>query len=225
MKFMFGLPTVSGNYDVLVLNSIINQFPYIIEGHHSVQCNVVHNTLIHNARNKIAKDAVEQECDYLFFIDSDCVLPENALKTLVNHNKDIVAGMYFQKSIPHAPVIYKENSRGTYDNFLDYPVNKLIEVDGIGMGICLIKTSVLKNIERPFDVLGATKDHPCINGEDLAFCKRAKAKGYKIFVDTSLQAKHQTVRYIDEDYYLKALRKLKEMQDGANHSSSSRTTG
>ena len=90
MKIMLGLPTISGQYDVYVIQSIINQFPFINENHITLECNVIQNTLIHNARNAMAKNAIEKKCDYLFFLDSDCVLPNDTLKKLVEH--DIVTG-------------------------------------------------------------------------------------------------------------------------------------
>lgn len=221
MKFMIGLPTITGLYDINVIKTIIDQLAFINSGHHAVTCNVVHNTLVHCARNEIAEKAAENGFDYVFFVDSDCVIPPNALERLVAHDKDIVAGMYFRKTHPYAPVVYKENAHGSYDVILDYPKDQLIEVDGIGMGVCLIKTSVFKKIEHPFDALAATDDHPAINGEDLAFCKRAKSAGVKIHVDTGIQALHQTTRYISEEYYLKTMQILKEQ----NHGNERPTTG
>jgi len=213
MKVLLGLPTISGQYDIHVIKSILNQLEYITESKSKVECCVIQNTLIHNARQAIAKAAIERECDYLLFIDSDCVIPENSLKTLIGHNKDIVSGMYFHKKPPFAPVIYKENDKGTYDVITDYPKD-LIPVDGIGMGICLIKTSVLKELGGgAFEPIPAQGITPAINGEDLAFCKRAKRAGFEIFVDTSIQAAHQTTRYIDEEYYLKAKERMKEARE------------
>ena len=80
----------------------------------------------------------------------------------------------------------------------------MVEVDGIGMGITLIKTEVFKKMNDDwFDPYPKTKKNPVINGEDLAFCKRAQKKGFKIFVDTGLQAAHQTASYVTEAHFLK----------------------
>lgn len=213
MNFMFGLPSIDGKYDIQVVRTIINQFPYITNEHHTVECNLVHNTLIHNARNAMAKNVLEKDCDYLFFIDSDMVLPNDTLKRLVEHDKDIVSGMYFHKKPPFAPVVYSKNEKGTFDVIMDYPKDQLIEVDGVGMGICLIKRGVFEKLgDKCFDVLPASDENPVINGEDFAFCYRAKRAGFKIYVDTGMQALHQTVRYIDETYFQKA-RALFEQQE------------
>jgi glycosyltransferase involved in cell wall biosynthesis len=232
MRFMFGLPTVTGWYDILVTNSILNQHAYIIEGHHQLINRLIHHTLIGNARNQIAHSAVENKCDYLFFIDSDVVIPPDALKRLVAHNKDIVSGMYFHKQAPFYPVAYMRevdamrNETGLYNGIAEYPKDTLIEVDAIGMGCCLIKTDVFKNFiadtkhtmdngeEKTYTECYAFEPLPppvgmIAMGEDMAFCKRCQDKGYKIYLDTGLQCKHQTVRYIDEEYYEKSMQRIK----------------
>lgn len=207
MKILIGLPTTDGKFDSLVIKSILNQLEFITREHHAMQSCIIRGTMIHNARNVIAETA--KDYDYLFFVDSDCVIPDGTLERLVRHNKDIVSGMYFQKAPPFYPVIYTRNARGTFDVIDDYPKDKLIEVDGIGMGVCLIKTSVFKKLcNTPFDPYRENDEAPFINAEDLSFCIRAKAAGYKVYVDTGIQAAHQTVRYIDEDYHRAALRKI-----------------
>jgi GT2 family glycosyltransferase len=223
MNFLIGLPSVNNYANINVIHSVLDQIPYITAGHHLMQCMTITNTLIHNARNQIAKAAVEKNCDYLLFVDSDCVLPLktiekdgttfqiSALQRLVEHDKDIVAGMYFQKRFPHLPVIYDMNKKGTFDIITDYPPGSLIEVGGVGMGVCLIKTSVLKKLgDDPFEPMAATPSCKAINGEDLAFCKRAKARGFKIYVDTGIQADHCTERFIDERYFRRSWDELKK---------------
>jgi GT2 family glycosyltransferase len=225
MKFLIGLPSVDNKANISVVHSIIDQLSYITLGRHEIQCMTITNTLIHNARNEIAAAAVERGDDYLFFVDSDCVLPltkitkdgieytVTALQRLVDHNKDICAGMYFQKRYPHLPVIYEMNKKGTFDIITDYPENTLMEVGGVGMGVCLIKTSVLQKLgKNPFEPFPPTPGCMAINGEDLAFCKRAKARGFKIYVDTGLQAAHCTERFITEDYYKRAWADVKNEQ-------------
>lgn len=205
MNFMFGLPSIDGKYDIQVTRTIINQFAYIMNEHHGIECNLVHNTLIHNARNIMAKNMLDNGSDYLFFIDSDMVLPNGALEMLVNHDKDIVSGLYFHKKAPYAPVMYEANEKGTYDCILDYPEKQLITVDGVGMGVCLIKRKVFEKLgSKCFDVLAESDKHPVLNGEDFAFCYRAKEAGLEIHVDTGIQAMHQTTRYIDENFFKKA---------------------
>lgn len=228
MQFLFGLPSATGWFDTLVISSILNQLAFIVEGHHGVMNRLVHHTLIHNARNQIVMSAIDAKCDYLFFIDSDCVLPPDALKRLVAHDKDIVSGMYFGKVQPWPPVVYEKTNEGLYRHVREYPKDTLIEVDGMGMGCCLIKVDVLKNfvfdkelkyedghseIAREsfaFEPLPSPDSKHYAMGEDLAFCKRCQDLGYKLYVDTGLQCDHQTVRYINEEYFKRAEERMKE---------------
>jgi glycosyltransferase involved in cell wall biosynthesis len=45
------------------------------------------------ARNNIAKYAKDHKFDYIFWVDSDIILPKDALMKLLSHDKDIVSGV------------------------------------------------------------------------------------------------------------------------------------
>ena len=158
MRILVGIPSVDNKINVNVVHSFLDQLPFIVENHHRVQCKTVTHTLIHNARNGIAKDAVDY--DYLFFLDSDCVIPPNTLKRLVEHDKDIVSGLYFQRREPFLPVLYNKREDGTYRSIIDYDKG-LLEVEGVGMGVCLIKRRVLEKLgENPFDPIPVSVKKP-----------------------------------------------------------------
>lgn len=57
-------------------------------------------TAIDNARNSAAHYAMELECDYLLFLDDDVQIPENALKLLIDADKDIIAGLVMIRGYP-----------------------------------------------------------------------------------------------------------------------------
>jgi glycosyltransferase involved in cell wall biosynthesis len=223
---MFGIPTVTGQVDVQVMTSILYQLPYIIEGHHGVMNNIVPHTLVHVARNTIAKSAIDNGCDYLLFIDSDCVLPIDTLKRLVAHDKDVVAGMYFGKVSPFPPIVYKKTKTELYRHLREYPENSLIEVDAAGMGCCLIKVDVLKNfiydkvLEYEDETTETVKEsfafepmaapgQRFVMGEDASFCRRCQDLGYKIYVDTAIQCAHQTTKYVTDEYFKKTEERMK----------------
>jgi glycosyltransferase involved in cell wall biosynthesis len=136
--------------------------------------------------------ALEQGMDYILYIDDDMVLPSDRklFTELVNHDKDIIAPLFFHKGPPHAPLIFKRMIYGnegcsytTFDNILDYKKG-LVEVDGVGFGCALVKTDVFRAVEKPYFIYGDT----C--GEDLYFCNKAITKGFKVYCDTTLQVGH-----------------------------------
>jgi hypothetical protein len=149
------------------------------------------NSLVYNARNDIALDALNNGTD-LFFLDSDIEFTTEAFKRLLSHKKPIVAGLYWQRSSPSLPVAYKKVRPKTL--FRDTPVAEHItdiepfmEVEGAGLGFCLIRHEVLKAVSKdcdnPFQPFGNM-------GEDFSFFYRCRKKGYKVYLDTTLKLKH-----------------------------------
>lgn len=98
-----------------------------------------------DARNIIVKAAVEGEYENLIFIDHDCVLPPNFLLTMNDYilegEPPIVSGLYFTKSIPSEPLIYRGRGNGYYNK---WKIGDKVWVDGHGMGATLINCSILK---------------------------------------------------------------------------------
>lgn len=98
-----------------------------------------------DARNIIASRAVEEDVEWLFFIDHDVILPPVTLLRLNEYmlkgDIPIVAGLYFTRSVPSEPLIYR--GRGN-SYFQDWKFGDKVWVDGHGMGCTLIHVSILK---------------------------------------------------------------------------------
>jgi GT2 family glycosyltransferase len=145
---------------------------------------------ISNNRNKIVQNfLLQKEFDYLLMIDSDIIPPRNILN-LADFQKDIISAvcfMYQQDMV--APLILMRQKEGQYGiaNFKGY--EGLIEVDAVGTGCLMLSRKVLEDIPAPFadvfDKHGVRK-----YGLDLAFCQKAKAKGYKIYCHLDYVAEH-----------------------------------
>lgn len=142
------------------------------------------------SRNMIIESAIERECTHILFLDDDMCFKSDLLIRLLSHNKDIVSGLYLMRNYPHLPVMFDV----AYDDgkcrfsFLHSKVNGLKEVVNCGLGACLIKMDVFKNMDKPWITLGEIeKDHWC---DDIAFFLRARKAGYKIYVDTNARCGH-----------------------------------
>lgn len=98
-----------------------------------------------DARNMIACQAVENEIEWLFFVDHDVILPPVTLLRINDYMLDgtipIVSGLYFTRSIPSEPLIYR--GRGN-SYFTKWKFGDKVWVDGHGMGCTLIHVSILK---------------------------------------------------------------------------------
>ena len=125
------------------------------------------------------------------FIDSDTLIPKDAISELLKMDVDIASGLYFGKGKPYLPVArIKEDDRHFF--LEDFEFNDIMEVEGVGMGCCLIKTKVFEKMEFPyFKLEWRTKEK--INyqiAEDLYFCEKAKEQGFKTYLNTGILCEH-----------------------------------
>jgi hypothetical protein len=138
-------------------------------------------------RNYIATKAVNEGCTHLFFVDDDMIIPEDTLDRLLEHDKDIVGGVYLTKYEVQEPVLeYLDDNRP----------DSLFEVKAIGTGCMLIKTGVFKAIPQCYkDCNGWFNYIWNPNGSvkmshDWLFCQNARELGIKIYADPTLDIKH-----------------------------------
>lgn len=152
---------------------------------------------VDQVRNLIAHWAIRY--DYLLAVDSDIVVPKDALRKMLGHDKDVITGMYIQR-IPgtHALEIYGFGGRVPYDLIRG---QGLVEIDGCGFGCVLVKSEVFKTVGYPQFVYHSAIDHKDTISEDTYFCKKAKEKGFRIWVDTSIKCPHKGSTWfnVDED--------------------------
>lgn len=175
-------------------------------------------TYTHDARNNCVKSAFNSpgmadadgypRWSHLFFVDSDMLFNPDLIYNLYKHDKDIACGCYVQKKTPFVPNAGTLNPDGiTYDfygpNYFD--PKGLIEVDMAGTGLMLINRRVFMKMDWPwFEFLRTptteerakeqiTKYHQrtCeVMGEDVAFCRKAKELGFKVWLDLHNQGSH-----------------------------------
>lgn len=170
------------------------------------------SSLVYDARNNLAKQAVDGGFDRILWLDSDMDfgpdLMEKLTEDLEENNLDVVGGIYFSRKEPIVPVVYQKV--GYYHseeedevtpaalNYYEYPQNELFLCEGIGFGAVLMTTDIVKKVQEkyglPFSpILGF--------GEDLSFCMRARAVGGEIMCDSRIKVGHVGLKsYSEEDY-------------------------
>ena len=101
--------------------------------------------MVADARNIIVTEFIEKEFEWLIFIDHDVVLPPFflvAVNERIIHNKvPVWGGLYFTKSIPSSPLIYRGRGNGY---FAKWKLGDEVWCDGMGLGCHVIHSSVLK---------------------------------------------------------------------------------
>ena len=147
---------------------------------------------IDQVRNLIAHWT--KDFDYLFSVDSDIILPPDTLTKFLQHNVDVVSGVYIQRK-PNTQIleIYRKNNQGGVSNV---PMQAILptglhEIDACGFGCVLVKSEVIRNIGYPQFVYKSALDHKDTISEDVYFCKRAQEVGAKIYVDSSVVCDHK----------------------------------
>lgn len=147
------------------------------------------------AREEAAKKALEENMDFIFFVDDDMTCPDDLFQRLYRHHEvaDIVCPLAFTRNPPYKPVLYSSiegwdpvNRSDYFINncVMNYPKNKLVEADACGFGAALIKTWMFKKIEAPWFMSSEG------TGEDILFCYKAKKVGARVFMDTTFNIGH-----------------------------------
>lgn len=144
-----------------------------------------------HGRNEAVREAIFEGATWLFFLDDDVIPPADAFERLVSHGRPIVSGLYYRRNAPITPVMYYETS-GLPTPITQFAYGKLIDADLVGAGCLAIHKSVFTAIDRPFEWLMDRSDLPPRErvGEDMAFCRKARAAGFGIAVDTSVECHH-----------------------------------
>lgn len=144
---------------------------------------------VDQVRNLIA-DWVIRGFDYLFSVDHDITFPPDTLKKLLSHDQDLVSGVYRQRLEPQQLEIFEPfGTRMTAEDlyFKDW---KLVGIGGCGFGCVLVKKEVLAGVGYPQFEYHPALDHGNTISEDLDFCKKAIAKGFKLWCDPSIRCGH-----------------------------------
>lgn len=160
---------------------------------------VTKDSMTYTARIQLAETALQSGADYVLWIDSDMTFPADALERLLEHDKDMVTGLYFQRRGKHDPVIYSDLNGDSRSAYSDYPQDSLFKVAACGFGLVLMKSEVIAKVAQGND--GMTfQPFPGI-GEDLSFCYRWNAVGGEIFCDSTLKLGHLgDYEYTEVDY-------------------------
>lgn len=162
-------------------------------------------SLIYTSRNSLAMMAIQMDADFVFWLDSDMVFKSDTLvlmmDTLKKNDLDILTGLYFRRVPPYSPVLFdKLEQNGEITEFSEFNKipDELFEVGGCGFGCVLMKTDVFFDVQSKFGNMFAPRGN---NGEDVAFCIRARECGYKIYCDPSIVCGHVGYSVIDDQFY------------------------
>ena len=151
-------------------------------------------TYIHRARQEILFQAIEEDVDYLLWLDSDMRFPEDLFVRLLQHRTQVVGINYSMRRVPPEFVAIKHLSTGLED-----PSQRLItapdstgleEVDAVGFGAVLMRMDAINGLPSPREQQWFGHEYVPERmdwiGEDVLFCKLLRESGVKLYVDHDL---------------------------------------
>jgi hypothetical protein len=108
--------------------------------------------LVADARNAAIDYCIKGNFEWLLFIDHDVILPRDCFskmnRWMMKGTVPIVAGLYFTKSMPAEPLMYREYG-SCY--FMDWKLGDEVWVAATGLGCNLIHRSLLEVIYQDSD--------------------------------------------------------------------------
>ncbi len=169
MKLGIGIAT-QGEIQAITACSLITAIQSLKQGIQT-QMLLAIGCYIHMNRNIIVQQAIDQDCTHLLFIDSDVTFDQFAIQKLIDHNLDIVGGRYNKRILPLTSTVPD--------------ITTLSEVPFVPTGFLLINMEVIKKMKKPYFFFDKKNE-----SEDLYFCNKAIALGYKVYCDPEISIGH-----------------------------------
>lgn len=146
---------------------------------------------IDEARNKIVQEAINNKCDYIFFIDSDTIIQRGQLEKLLSHDKDAITGISHMRVSPYFSLIREKVAYRLYSPIEPFGT-ELMKIDGAGFGCFLIKTAAFDKIEYPWFRFHFFKHEDKWRhlGEDLYLCEQLQNANIDIYCDPTVGCVH-----------------------------------
>lgn len=195
MRTMIAIPCM----DMMHTQTVISLTGLRIQGEAKFAYSV--SSLVYDARNSLARQAITEKYDYVLWLDSDMEFEPDLLDRLKQdmdeYNADMVCAFYVTRKPKIKPVIFEkcgyDHVAGSNEvipyakTYYDYPRDSVFPVEACGFGGVLMKTSLLQDVEQKYGLPFA----PILGfGEDLSFCLRVRDMGKEILCDSRIKMGH-----------------------------------
>lgn len=202
-KIHFMTPCYGGQITEVCFSSYLQWTILAMKNNINFQIDTLSNeSNVNRARNSCAAKFLSGDATHLMFVDADIQFRAEDIVKLVAHDKEIVGGIYPQKTLPPKMVV------NTLDN--GKREGDLVEVGTMGTGFMMIKRVVfeamieqgaqkytdaigLSSVENDnqYDFFNCTIDSKGrYLTEDWSFCRRWRELGGQIWADTTIPLVH-----------------------------------
>lgn len=144
------------------------------------------------ARNELCQLVLDNDYEYLWFMDDDHAFAPSLLEKLLAHKEKLVVPICLTRVHPFKPVAYTEKIEENL--YLPIPLSAsategLVEIQAGGCAGMLIHRDVIDAIEPPwFEYTDRS--------EDIVFCEKAHANGFKLYADLGCTLGHITTAVV-----------------------------
>lgn len=155
---------------------------------------MVPGTYVHSARQQLIDGLISDGVTHMLWLDTDMRFPKEAFVRLLLRDVPVVGINYAKRTVPSEFVAIKKIGWGAGEDSERLQTTEestgLEEVEAIGFGGVLIKTTALKDMPdpkvEPWFWFKWMADKNQQVGEDVHFCKLLRESGQRIFVDHDL---------------------------------------
>ena len=196
-RVMVSVPSGEGRIKSLAAESLCN----MEWGDDDVDFKFVNGYGIELARNKIAELSIKEGYDYVLMVDSDVIVPYNALVNLRSDDVNVafgwaVRGESNEKLTSAVKLGTQGYKKSYYANEIAKCENTLLEVKGCGFYCTLIRTDVFNRITKPWFKYHRNPDGSYLS-EDYWFCQKCSEQKIKLYVDTRVGCGHIHERILE----------------------------
>lgn len=180
-------------------------------------------SLVYNARNNLARQAIKAEADWVLWLDSDMVFGPDLLQRMLTvcteNDIDFLTALCFRRKPPYTPCLFDrldllpDEKGASYTALLSIPEGRF-KVGGCGFAGVLLSTDVLISVSARFN--GRMFDPLPGMGEDVSFCWRSRQCGYDIWCDSEIELGHVGNCVVTRGYF-------EAFQNGGNDAGESKT--
>lgn len=189
MKIIVGVNTLT-SVDTLAYSNHCQMWFRFGRGYQDIDFILNHprRMSIDNMRNMTAKVALDNNCDYILFLDDDVLVPIDGLRRLLQCEADIAAGWTIIRGYPFKNMFFRfqDEAKTQLENWSDPVEEGILKCDAVGFSFALIKVDLLRKVKPPYFVTGP------YNTEDIYFCMKVRQSlpDATIVVDTSVKTSH-----------------------------------
>lgn len=136
------------------------------------------STIISEGRADLVRDALEKGATHLLWADSDMSFRIGNVRQLLSHDADIIGVTYPKRRPP-----FDMTAQDMDGNRIKPGDGEPVEAAHAGMGLMVTKADVFKAMPEPWFAFPWIEEVGRFLGEDVFFCRKARAHDFKVLVD------------------------------------------